>query len=209
MSAWGAVSWQPGASLAAPPAAAARTPESAPATAAELAAGVVAAGGWPTRLCSEGGRLNGAALTSDGRRLWSAADERGAMRLRVWSVDTAQCERTHEIGVAAWAVCAHAGVVYVGAADGAIHRFLETGAQPGERFEGGGTKPVLALEAEPRARPAWQRDGASARERGPSSSPPAPTAACAPTSCPSAPTASGGGRSRGRGCCSTAAAPTA
>ena len=97
---------------------AARTPESAPATAADIAAGVVAAGGWPTRLCSEGGRLNGAALTSDGRRLWSAADERGAMRLRVWSVDTAQCERTHEIGVAAWAVCAHAGVVYVGAADG-------------------------------------------------------------------------------------------
>ena len=39
-----------------------------------VAAGVVAAGGWPTRLCSEGGRLNGAALTSDGRRLWSAAD---------------------------------------------------------------------------------------------------------------------------------------
>ena len=90
------------------------------------------------------------------------------MRLRVWSVDTAQCERTHEIGVAAWAVCAHAGVVYVGAADGAIHRFLETGAQPGERFEGGGTKPVLALEAEPaRAAGVAARRRVGARARAP------------------------------------------
>ena len=78
--------------------------------------------GWPVRLCAEGGKLKGLALSTDGRTLWSAAFEGDRTVLRVWLLSSAACMRVHPLPAEAASLRTYGGYLYVGCVDGSIHR---------------------------------------------------------------------------------------